>query len=243
MSSAGTPPESPADFQPVTNSQSANGKPTSNPRIHIDENGVHDFDFKRKSEAPKKLRKLNRRSNPNSLSIGSMSDLPQRTPSNGSETASIRKRLSSLITGTDKAPKTPTRTSSAATEVHDDPLPDTKQELEIRLNYHLSELDVLKRTIHSANEAIREQHDRHVIFQTRAMNNMAIASEKQEQMIEQSRANRDSYAYFVAFHRRQLERIKHKRVAIEESAGLLPTLPEVYTQLWGDEDWGRLFAV
>lgn len=238
MSSAETPPGS-----PVTIDHPTNGKPASNRRIHVDENGVHDFDFRRKQEGPKKLRKFSRHSTPNSHSIGSMSDTPQRTPSDGSETASIRKRLSSLITSNDKIPKTTSKTPQGTTEVHDDPLPDTKQELEIRLNYHLSELDILKKTIHSANDVIRKHSDRYVIFQTRAMPDMSVATQKQEQMIAQARVNRDTYVHFVSFHRRQLERIKRKRVEIEESAGLEPTLPEVYKQLWGDEEWGRLFVV
>lgn len=243
MSLADTPPESPVDpYLHVTTSQLIYGKPTPNRRIHIDDNGVHDFDFKRNSEGPKKLKKFSRRSHPSQRSVSSMSDIPQRTPSDGSETASIRKRFSSLISGTDKVQKTNSRTSQGPVEVLEDPLPDTKQELEIRLNYHLSELDILKQTIRTANDVIRQQNERYIIFQTRAMSDMAVALQKQEQMVEQARLNRDSYVHFVSFHRRQLERIKHKRVEIEESAGLRPTLPEVYQQLWGDEEWARLFA-
>lgn len=172
-----------------------------------------------------------------------MSDVPQRASSNGSETASIRKRFSSFISGSDKNEKTPNNTTQEVLEVRDDPLPETKQELEIRLNYHLAELDILKKTINSANDVIIQHRERYDIFQTRAMSDMVVASQKQIQMIEQCKANRDTYVNFVSFHRRQLERIKRKRIEIEESAGLTPTLPEVYKELWGDAEWGRLFAV
>lgn len=230
-------------------------KPVPNRRIHIDDSGVHDFDFKRQSEGPKKLRKFSRRSHTKENSISSMSELPQRIPSDGSETASIRKRFSSLITGADKLQKTTSRTSQGSNEVSspvslpaphpvfEDPLPDTKKELEIRLNYHLSELDLLKKTIQTANDVIHQHSERYIIFKTRAMSDMKVASKIQKQMVEQARSNRDSYVHFVSFHRRQLERIKHKRIEIEECAGLEPSLPEVYQQLWGDEDWNKLFAI
>lgn len=252
MSSADTPPESPVEPDNLV-ATSTYVKPAPNRRIHIDDNGVHDFDFKRQSEGPKKLRKFSRRSHTKDNSISSMSELPQRTPSDGSETASIRKRFSSLITGADKIQKTTSRIPQGSNEVSspvqvpysnfEDPLPDTKKELEIRLNYHLSELDLLKKTIQTANDVIHQHSERYIIFKTRAMDDMKVASKIQKQMVEQARSNRDSYVHFVAFHRRQLERIKHKRIEIEESAGLEPSLPEVYQQLWGDEDWNKLFAV
>lgn len=224
-------------------------KPVPNRRIYIDNNGVHDFDFKRQSEGSKKLKKFSRRSNTHQRNLSSMSDIPQRTPSDGSETASIRKRFSSLITGADKLQRTASRVSQGSVEsptpapAFEDPLPDTKKELEIRLNYHLSELDLLKKTIETANDVIHQHSERYIIFKTRAMNDMKVTAKVQKQMVEQARCNRDSYVQFVSFHRRQLERIKHKRIEIEESAGLEPTLPEVYTQLWGDEEWNKLFAV
>lgn len=244
MSPADTPPSSPvASTLPVTIKQSDKTRPLSNPRIHIDADGVHDFDSRRQSDEPKRLRKLSRRSTPSSLSIGAMSEPPPRNLTDGVETASMRKRLSSLISGADKIQKTPTKGPQEIAEVSDDPLPGTKQELEIRLNYHLSELDILKKTINSANDVIRQHDERYIIFQTRAMRDMEVATKKQEEMIEQARMNRDSFVHFVAFHRKQLERIKHKRIQIEETAGLRPTLPEVYKQMWGDEEWARLFAV
>lgn len=219
-------------------------KPHPNPLIHIDDNGVHDFDFRRRQlEGPKKLRKLSRRNGPNQRSVSSMSDPPQCAPSEGSETSSIRKRFSSLITGTERLQKTSSRASQERVEIAEDPLPDTKQELEIRLNYHLSELDLLRKTIHAANEVIQQHSERYAIFQTRSTNDMKFALQKQEQMIAQARTNRDSYVHFVSFHRQQLERIRKKRIEIEEGAGLEPTLPEVYQRLWGDEEWGKLFAV
>jgi len=62
-------------------------------------------------------------------------------------------------------------------------------------------------------------------------------------MVGTARKNRDSYYQFVSFHRRQLERIKRKRIEIETEAGLKPTLPQVYEQMWGDEEWRKLFHV
>lgn len=215
--------------------------------VHIDEQGIHDFDSKKQQqrEASRKLKKLSRRSA--QLSISSMSDIPQRTPSDGSD-KSIRKRFSSLLVGptdkSDKLQKTSSNKSNATTpEIPEDPLPDTKKELEIRLNYHLSELDMLKKTIASANDVIRQHLERHQILQGRLSDDMRYAMMKQEQMVDQARTNRDSYVTFVAYHRRQLERIKRKRITIEKDAGLEPTLPEVYKSLWSDEDWGQLFKI
>lgn len=174
-----------------------------------------------------------------------MTDIPQRTPSDGSD-ASIRKRFSSFLTGDgqgDKLHKTNSGKSTNSVDIPEDPVPDTKKELEVRLNYHLSELDMLKKTIGAANDVIQQQFDRYQILQGRSNTDMRYAMRKQEQMVEQARTNRDSYVSFVAYHRRQLERIKKKRITIELAAGLEPTLPEVYNSLWGDEEWGQLFKV
>jgi len=162
--------------------------------------------------------------------------------SDGSDSASIRKRLSSFLPSGNTLHKSNSGKSQTSVEVQEDPLPDTKKELEIRLNYHLSELDLLKRTIQAANDVIRQQRERFEILQTRSTADMKYAMLKQEQMIGIARKNRDSYVDFVAFHRRQLERIKYRRIEIETDAGLQPTLPEVYKQMWGDEEWGRLFV-
>jgi len=161
--------------------------------------------------------------------------------SDGSDSASIRKRLSSFLPSGNSLHKSNSGKSQTSVEVQDDPLPDTKKELEIRLNYHLSELDLLKKTIQAANDVIRQQRERFEILQTRSMPDMKYAMQKQEQMIGTARKNRDSYVDFVAFHRRQIDRIKYRRIEVEKEAGLQPTLPEVYTQMWGDEEWERLF--
>jgi len=150
--------------------------------------------------------------------------------------------LSSFLPGGPAIHKSNSGKSQTSIEIQDDPLPDTKKELEIRLNYHLSELDLLKRTIQAANDVIRQHQERFVILQTRSTEDMKFAMQKQERMIVITKKNRNSYVEFVAFHRRQLERIKHKRIEIEVDAGLEPTLPEVYKQIWGEEEWGRLFA-
>ena len=209
-------------------------------RIHIDDRGVHDFDLRKEQGGPKKLKKFSRRSQPSISSIEEM----RRTPSDGSDTASIRKRLSLLMPGKNELQKTiSTRSAGSSVEIRDDPLPDTKKELEIRLNYHLSELDMLKKTINAANDVIRQHCDRYQILQTRSTTDMTRAMQVQEDLITQARRNRDSWVDFVSFHRRQLERIKHKRIEIETEAGLEPSLPQVYKQMWGDEDWGRLFMI
>ncbi|KAK5095188.1 hypothetical protein LTR70_003654 [Exophiala xenobiotica] len=239
MSPADTPPTSPTDFDYP--------KPIQR-RVHIDDNGVHDFDFGRRqsSPAPKKLQKFSRRSvgGNGQRSISSMTEINhnRQQSSDGSDSASIRKRLSSFLPSGNTLHKSNSGKSQTSVEVQEDPLPDTKKELEIRLNYHLSELDLLKRTIQAANDVIRQQRERFEILQTRSTADMKYAMLKQEQMIGIARKNRDSYVDFVAFHRRQLERIKYRRIEIETDAGLQPTLPEVYKQMWGDEEWGRLFV-
>lgn len=167
----------------------------------------------------------------------------QRTPSDGSDHSSIRKRFSSLLSGKSELHRPGTAHSRASSvEIQEDPLPDTKKELEIRLNYHLSELDLLKKTISTANDIIREHQDRYQILLARCNSDMSCAMQVQAELVVQARKNRDTWVDFVSFHRRQLERIKHKRIEIEKEAGLEPTLPQVYKQLWGDEEWGRLFV-
>jgi len=237
----------PTDTPPVTPTSPVTHTGTDlvkrNTRIHINEQGIHDFDFKNRQDGPKKLRKSNRRSD--QLSISSMTDVPQRTPSDGSD-GSIRKRFSSIFIGSgqgDKLHKTDSGRSTNSVDIPEDPLPDTKKELEVRLNYHLAELDMLKKTIGAANDVIRQHFERYQILQGRSNAGMRYAMMKQEQMVEQARTNRDSYVSFVSYHRRQLEMIKRKRIDIEVSAGLEPTLPEVYKSMWGDDEWGQLFKV
>lgn len=171
-----------------------------------------------------------------------MTEIHQRQSSADSDTTSIRKRLSSFLPGGNSLRKSNSGRSQTSVEVQEDPLPDTKNELEIRLNYHLSELDMLKKTVQAANDVARTHEERFQILQTRSMADMKHAMRKQERMIDVAKNNRDAYVEFVAFHRRQLERIKYKRIEIETDAGLKPTLPEVYRSLWGDEEWARLFA-
>ncbi|KAK5106461.1 hypothetical protein LTS08_000580 [Lithohypha guttulata] len=235
---ADTPPASPTS--PTEYDQALANR---QPRIQIDENGVHDFDLRRRqSEAAgsKKLRKFSRQSQPNSIS--SMTDI-ERIPSNGSDTSSLRKRFSALLPGgkSEVQKANSIRSTRTSLEVQEDPLPETKKELEIRLNHHLSELDILKKTINSANDVIRQHYDRYEIMQTRGLTDMTRAMQMQEDLIHQARKNRDSWVEFVSFHRRQIVRIKHKRIEIELDAGLEPTLPQVYKQLWGDDEWSRLF--
>ena len=170
----------------------------------------------------------------------------KRTPSDGSD-GSIRKRISSLITGNINKPdvpkpiQTPSITIAPSLEIEEDPLPDTKQELEARLNFHLAELDQLKRTITAATDTIREHAGRYEILQARTSSSMRHCMHMQEAMVVQAKANRDSWCQFVRFHRRQIERIKNRRIEIEMNAGLEPTLPQVYKQMWTDDDWARLF--
>lgn len=167
-----------------------------------------------------------------------------RTSSDGSDTGSIRKRISSFIVGKPDLQKAnSTRSTNSSIEIVEDPLPDTKKELEIRLNYHLAELDMLKKTIAAANDTIREHADRYQILQGRATSDMRCAMQVQEDLIAQARTNRDAWSVFVTFHRRQLERIKFRRFQIEEQAGVTATLPQVYETLWGDDDWARLFQI
>jgi len=231
---ADTPPTSPVDLDYHKSAYR---------RVTIDDNGVHDFDLGRRqsSPAPKKLQKFSRRSGHRSIS--SMTEVQhERHPSDGSDSASIRQRISSFFPGGNNLHKSNSGRSQTSVEVQDDPLPDTKKELEIRLNYHLSELDMLKKTIQTANDMIRQQQERFQILQARSTLDMKHAMQKQERMIGIAKTNRDSYVEFVAFHRRQLERIKYKRIEIETDAGLEPTLPAVYRSLMGDEEWGRLFV-
>lgn len=247
MQATDTPPDSP--LSPANQSFSRH-------RIHIDDKGVHDFDSKRDfdfrrptSSHGNKLRKFSRQSQPSSISStrDMAIDLPQRTPSDGSDTASLRKRFSALLPGNrssqelQKSNSISSRSAHSSIDFTEDPLPDTKKELEVRLNYHLSELDILKKTINAANDVIRQHSDRYEILQTRGLTDMRLSMQTQELLIHQARKNRDSWADFVSFHRRQLERIKHKRIEIEREAGLEPTLPQVYKQMWGDEEWQRLF--
>lgn len=165
-----------------------------------------------------------------------------RTSSDGSDTGSIRKRLSSLIVGKpDPQKANSNRSTTSSIDIPEDSLPDTKKELEIRLNYHLAELDMLRKTIAAANDTIRQHADRYLILQTRSTNDMRCAMQVQEDLIAQARNNRDSWLSFVTFHRRQLERIKFRRFQIEEQVGVKATLPQVYETLWGDDDWARLF--
>lgn len=216
-------------------------------RIQIDDNGVHDFDLRKRGEdsGRRRLKKLSRQSTPHQRSFSSLSDMHDRSPSLDSETGSIKKRLSALLSNNkDTLQKSNSgRSTTSIPEPEDDPLPDTKKELEVRLNHHLVELDMLKKTLRAANDVICQHQERYEILAGRQEGDMQNFMKHQKRMVTQARDNRDAYACFVQFHLRQIARIKIKRIEIEVDAGLEPTLPQVYQAMWTEDDWKLMFAV
>lgn len=124
-----------------------------------------------------------------------------------------------------------------------DELPDTRPELEIRLNYHLAELDRLKRLIRQMNDNIRDQNPRYQCFLTTHAREMDLSVIRLGELLQFSRDTRNSYGSFVAYHRREIERISEKRVALDIADGIEPRLPEIYSRLANDFEWMSLFLV
>lgn len=128
--------------------------------------------------------------------------------------------------------------------LEDDPLSDDKKELESRLNYHLAELDELKRVVRSHNEIIKTADSRLKMIQSRNVVNQSISIKKLIETVETAIDNRDAYAKFVNYHRDQLDRIKQKRLVLDKEAGVeSPTAPEVFDRIWQYDDWAVLFSL
>lgn len=123
-------------------------------------------------------------------------------------------------------------------------MPDDKKELESRLNYHLAELDELKRVIRLHNEIIRTADSRMKMIQSRNLVNQSCSIKKLVEAVDTAIHNRDTYATYVEYHRDQLERIKQKRLVLDREAGVeSPTIPEVFHRIWQFDDWAALFSL
>ena len=127
-----------------------------------------------------------------------------------------------------------------------DPLPTTKSGLEIRLNYHLSELDRLKRQVKTCNAMIEEDFNRLHDIQTRLEAREGKMDDAIRMLIEgfeTSVRNRDRWGRFVDYHRAEIERIGVRNLEIRRMAGEESPASVVGQIGTNDGEWVRLFGV
>lgn len=142
-----------------------------------------------------------------------------------------------------KAGKAPAMSSD---EIGKDPLPDTKTGLEASLNYHLSELDRLKRHVDTFNTLIEENFNRFYDIQTRpeaCAGRMNEALSKLQGRFEDMVRSRDGLWPYVEYHRNELARIRGRTLEIRKAAG--EPSPESAVSEVGIRagEWTRLFNI
>ena len=127
-----------------------------------------------------------------------------------------------------------------------DPMPNTKAGLEARLNYHLSELDRLRKQVKTYNSIIEEDFNRLHDIQTRPEAQQGTMEESTRMLIEgfeRSVSDRDNLGRFIDYHRGEIERIGVKNLEIRRAAGEDSPV-SVVGQLGGsDKEWMKFFSV
>ena len=178
-------------------------------------------------------------SNMSSKEGGSGTGEPER---NNSMTSSLKSMVSSL-----KKVKTSNSQNSETSQVSplDDlsDLPGTREGLEGRLNYHLSELDRLRKYVRARNEEMKEEWNRLTSQEHRLEREMPGPYKKGHEMVSKIREARDNFAPFVGYHQNEIRRIARKRKELDESQGLPSTVQEMYKGFERTEEWLQLFSV
>ncbi|ERF74534.1 hypothetical protein GJ744_012448 [Endocarpon pusillum] len=123
-------------------------------------------------------------------------------------------------------------------------LPDDRRKLDALMNYHLGELDRLKKFVVRLNDD-KEQHEvrlasaKHRADDVGMMASVVYAAE----LVRDVTKMRDSYLRYVVFHKEELEMIGKKVVEMKKRSGEKATTPEVVTNMlsrW--YEWEILFS-
>lgn len=180
----------------------------------------------------------------------SPSDLkPQRTNSKGSlrsfvsglwsTKSNIENTLKSPVIAKDQPPME----DKTQAEPQLDELPDSREGLEGRLNYHLSELDKLRRMVAKTNEHMKEALYR-LDVQEHLKDKIPYAYRTLYDLAVSLRMQRDSYKPFVAFHRGEILRIARAREDLDRRQGVevRESTRAMYKKLDRGPEWAALFS-
>jgi hypothetical protein len=154
--------------------------------------------------------------------------------------------LKSLVSSLRKV-STPTSQHSdhslLANEPFPDELPYNKVGLDARLNYHLAELDRIRKLVIARNEDVKELSFHAHTTASRQQEEMPRAVAKAFELVEDVRQSRNGLIRYVDFHQRQIRRIARRREEIDIRAGQQPTTSQMYKDLEREEEWMDLFSV
>jgi hypothetical protein len=142
---------------------------------------------------------------------------------------------------------TPTSQQTEHTLLANEPFPDElpfdKVGLDARLNYHLAELDRLRKLVMTRNEDIRELSFHAHTTENRHREGMPRAVSKAFELVEEVRQSRNNMIRYVDFQQRQIRRIARRREEIDIRAGQQPATSQMYKDLEKEAEWMELFSV
>jgi len=163
------------------------------------------------------------------------SEQPRRTGSMGS--------LKSLVSSLRKVSTSGSQKSDGASkQLPPDELPHTREGLEARLNYHLGELDRLRKLVQQRNDEIKEMSYRLQIHQ-RLREEVPRSLQKLKELLDNVRQQRNSYAHFVDHHRSEIRRIGQRREELDLAQGIQPATREMYKAFEREAELVQLFSV
>lgn len=182
-----------------------------------------------------------RRSNNSSIDSGnsdsSMSPKPEEHRGSIGSLKSIVSGLQKLTLSTSQ--KSPASENQSRLE---DELPDTREGLEARLNYHLSELDLIRKLVRERNREIEQTCSRLYTHQRLRDDVQRCSLKKLKELSDNIRQQRNSLAHFVDYHREEIRRIAQRREELDISQGIRPATREMYKAFDKEAEWVLLFS-
>lgn len=186
-----------------------------------------------------KLRRSNNSSTDSGHTSSSMSPKWEELRSNGS-IGSLRGIVSSFRK---VSPSTSQKSNALENQLQlEDELPDTREGLEARLNYHLSELDLLRKLVKERNREIEQTSSRLHTHQQLREDVERCSLEKLEELRDNIRQQRNGFARFVDYHRGEIRRISQRREDLDISQGIRPATREMYKAFEKEAEWVQLFS-
>ncbi|KAK5051894.1 hypothetical protein LTR84_002697 [Exophiala bonariae] len=182
-----------------------------------------------------------RRSNNSSIDSGHSSS--SMSPKQEEHRGSIGS-LKSIVSGLQKltlsaSQKSPTSENPPQLE---DELPDTREGLEARLNYHLGELDLIRKMVRERNREIEQTSSRLYTHQRLRDDVQRCSLKKLDELSDSIRQQRNGLAQFVDYHRGEIRRIGQRREELDISQGIQPTTKELYKTFDKQAEWVQLFS-
>ncbi|KAK2790063.1 hypothetical protein FQN53_000719 [Emmonsiellopsis sp. PD_33] len=169
----------------------------------------------------------------------SAGDLLNRTPSSGSTNSTPSSKhktnLMSFLEHFSRSGGAPSSSPPPLTSPGD-VLPQDPGRLEGILNYHLSQLDRIKRELADHNETIEQLS--YTLTDIQGQDDMRHSTEKLRSRIQGVRNARNLLARYVAFHLQEIERI----VALKCTMAGTKEMPNIFKHLPTDFEWNEMFS-